>query len=203
MGLAFSPDGSLLASISADNQVRLWRAAAADPTVTVANTKAPARSPATSPVGKEPARALPTPVKSVPAAVIVPIWLLEVADPAKVRATQEGNALRVEVTEVDATDVPTMFMQVQPLQEGATYTLRFRARADRPRRMKLTGQIAQPDFHIIGLAEKVPLTQEWRTYRYVFTAKNVAPQNGVPNFLLGQETGTVWLADVSLIKGVR
>ena len=141
------------------------------------------------------------PSKSVPAAVIVPIWLLEGADPAKVSATQEGDAIRVEVTKVD---VPAMVMQVHPLQEGATYTLRFRARANRPRRIKLTGQqIVQPDFPNIGLAETVPLTQQWQTYRYTFTAKKVAPRNAIPNFLLGQETGTVWLADVSLTKGVR
>ncbi len=94
-------------------------------------------------------------------------------------------------------------MQAHPLQEGATYTLRFRARADRPRSMNLAGAITQPDYHNIGLAEKVPLTQKWRMYRYVFTAKNVAPQIDVPLFLLGEEAGTVWLADVSLTKGVR
>jgi hypothetical protein len=37
----------------------------------------------------------------------------------------------------------------------------------------------------------------------VFTAKNVAPRNAVPNFLLGAETGTVWLADVSLTRDKR
>jgi hypothetical protein len=49
----------------------------------------------------------------------------------------------------------------------------------------------------------VPLTQQWQTYRYTFTAKKVAPQNNIPSFLLGEETGTVWLADVSLTRDKR
>ena len=56
------------------------------------------------------------------------------------RWQSEGNVQRVDVTAVDGTDWHAQLCQVfDDLQEGETYTIRFRAKADAPRRMKLCG----------------------------------------------------------------
>jgi len=88
------------------------------------------------------------------------------------------------------------------LQEGATYTVRFRAKADVPRPIVVYGEIGEPDWKNIGLNQVVPLTEEWQTYQYEFQAKNLAAQNTI-QFRLGDRTGTVWIADFTLTKGAK
>ncbi len=87
----------------------------------------------------------------------------------------------------------------EDLQEGATYTVRFRAKADAPRTMVLFGGIGEPDWHNIGLLQEVPLTEEWRDYQYEFRAKDIAAANMI-QFIVGDHKGTVWTADFSLTK---
>jgi hypothetical protein len=85
---------------------------------------------------------------------------------AKATLAAEGNAARVDVTAVDGTAWHAQLAQrFDDLQEGATYTVRFRAKADIPRRMKLWGEIAEPDWHCIDLDEEVSLTEAWQTYQ--------------------------------------
>src|SRR5262249_36972725 len=87
------------------------------------------------------------------------------------------------------------------LQEGATYTVRFRARADAPRRVNLSAQAAEPYRHDnIGLNEAVPLTKNWQPYEYEFRAKDLAAQNAIV-FNVGEQTGTVRTADSRVPKG--
>jgi hypothetical protein len=93
-----------------------------------------------------------------------------------------------------------LFQVFDDLQDGETYTVRFRANSDAPRRMKLWGEIAEPDLHSIGLDEEVLLTEAWQTYEYVFQAKNLTVWTKI-NFRLGNQAGTVWIADFGLTKG--
>jgi hypothetical protein len=110
----------------------------------------------------------------------------------------EGDGIRVEVTAVDGVDWHAQIFQVrEDLREGEPYTIRFRAKADAPRDIALYGQIGVPDWHGIGLREQVGLGTGWRTYEYVFTARNVADRNKV-SFFVGGRTGTVWFADVTI-----
>jgi hypothetical protein len=85
---------------------------------------------------------------------------------------------------------------------GATYTVRFRAKADAPRRIWLGGYIGEPDWHSIGLGQDVPLTEAWQDYRYEFQAKDLAAENLI-GFNVGDQTGTVWIADFTLTKGAK
>jgi hypothetical protein len=87
-------------------------------------------------------------------------------------------------------------------QDGATYTVRFRAKADAPPRILLYGQIDEADWHDIGLVEDVPLSEAWQDYQYEFQAKDLAAENSI-QFHVGNETGTVWIADFTLTKGAR
>jgi hypothetical protein len=85
------------------------------------------------------------------------------------------------------------------LQEGATYTIRFRAKADAPRPMQLYGLINKPDWHSIGLNEAVSLTESWQDYKYEFRTKDLAAENKI-EFHVGERTGTVWIDDFKLTK---
>jgi hypothetical protein len=174
--LTFAPDGNTLASASADAMVRLWHA----PPL---------------PVLREPAEA-----PSLPPVETIRSHLLERQGTARATLASEGNVHRVEVTAVDGTDFHVTLCQVfDDLQDEEIYTIRFRAKAISPRRMRLRGEIAEPDWHCIGLEEEVPLTDVWQDYQYQFQAKNLTLWTKI-NFLLGDRTGPVWIADFTLTK---
>ncbi len=88
------------------------------------------------------------------------------------------------------------------LKEGRPYTLRFRARADRPRPARLTVNLDRPNWRLVGLDEPVGLGPAWRAYEFAFTARNTEPGHARVAFILGGATGTVEIADVSLRPGV-
>lgn len=87
------------------------------------------------------------------------------------------------------------------LQNGRPYTLAFRARADRARPARVTVNLDQPDWRIVGLSESITLEPEWREYVFVFTARNTVPKHSRIAFILGGATGEVQIADVSLRSG--
>src|SRR5262249_57054490 len=102
------------------------------------------------------------------------LFALEVFDTARATLTTEGNVCRVEVTAIDKTIWHvTLCHLLEDLLEGATYTVRFRAKADAPRPMTLWGEIASPDWHCIGLDMAVPLSKDWKSYQYEFQAKDL------------------------------
>jgi hypothetical protein len=122
---------------------------------------------------------------------------------AKATLAAEGGASRVDVTAVDGTARHAQLTQpFDDLQEGADYTVRFRARADVPRPIHLAGSIGEPDLHGIGLSEAVSLTQHWRDYEFKFQAKDLAAKN-IIQFHLGERTGTVWIAGFTVTKSPK
>jgi WD40 repeat protein/serine/threonine protein kinase len=178
--VAFSHDGNTLVTTSADGTVRLWQA----PPLPAAP-----RAPAGTPL--------------VPPVETIRLFALEQHGTAKAKRSVEGNAQRVDVTAVDGTAWHAqLVLGFDDLQEGATYTIRFRAKADAARSITLAGIIGEHDFHRIGLDEVVSLTPNWKDYRYEFRAKDLAAGNMI-QFHLGDRTGTVWVSDFSLTKGAK
>jgi WD40 repeat protein len=179
--VAFSPDGHTLASASTDATVRLWQA------------------PPLPEVDREPAKA-PSPE---PPLETIHLFALNVLGKARATRFSEGDAQRVEVAAVDDTHWHVqLFQTFGDLQEGATYTVRFRARADAARPVELYAQVAELDFHGIGLNEAVPVTKDWSEYQYRYQAKDLAVTNQIV-FNLGDRTGTVWIADFTVTRGAE
>ena len=89
------------------------------------------------------------------------------------------------------------------LQNGTTYTVSFRAKADKPREMPVAAGLDQADWHNIGLAVTAELGTDWQTYRYTFDAHDVASQHGRVAFTLGGQTGTVWISGLQVKPGAE
>ena len=179
-GVAFTRDGNTLATASADTTVRLWQ------------------SPPLESLLREPAEA-PT----VPPVETIWTFSLQLTGAAKALMTTEGRVHRVDVTAIDGTDWHAQLRRVfDDLREGATYKVRFRARSDAPRNLRLAANIGEPDWHFIGLNEQVPLSADWRSHEFEFKAKDLAAENLII-FNLGERTGTVWIADFSLTKSAK
>jgi WD40 repeat protein len=178
---AFAPDGNCLATGSIEGTVRLWDAPPLAPALTE-----PLESPTYLP---------PTDTYRILA--------LQLTDTAKATLAVEERASRVDVTAVDGTAWHAQLVQsFDDLQEGASYTVRFRARADRPRPIHLYGIIGEPDFHGIGLDVFVSLSENWRDYEYKFQAKGLAASNMI-QFHLGDQKGTVWIGDFTVTRSAK
>jgi len=193
-GLAWSPNRERLAASYSDGTLAIWnipeiRAQLAKIGLDWRDPPLPAESPRSAePPGE------PPPIE--PAR----LFALQVFDTARATLTTEGNVCRVEVTAIDKTDWHVQICQVlEDLQEGATYTVRFRAKADAPGQMRLWGEIASPDWHCIGLDEAVPLSKDWNSYQCEFQAKDLMGSTKI-DFVLGNQTGTVWIADFTITK---
>ena len=131
------------------------------------------------------------------------LFALELFGTAQATLATEGNVCRVDIAAVDGTNWHARITKLfDHPQAGATYTVRFRAKADAPRRIFLGGIIDEPDWHGIGLSQEVPLTEAWQDYQYEFQAKDLAAENLI-QFIVGDQTGTVWIANFTLTKGAR
>jgi len=193
-GLAWSPNRELLAASFSDGSLVLWnipkiRAQLAEIGLDWQDPPLPAE-------GLQPAGTTsgPAPVETAR------LFALELFGTAQATLATEGNVCRVDVTAVDGTNWHARITKLfDDPQARATYTVRFRARADTPRGIFLGGFIDEPDRHGIGLSQHVSLTEEWQDYQYEFQAKDLAAEN-VIHFILGDQVGTVWIADFSLAK---
>ena len=89
------------------------------------------------------------------------------------------------------------------LTNGTTYTVTFRAKADKARPLPLGASLDQSDWHNIGLTANAPLTTDWKTFHFVFTAHDTVPNHARLAFTLGGQVGTVWISDLQIHPGAE
>ena len=132
-----------------------------------------------------------------------PKWRLQTFGTAKAALTRSGDTATIKTTASDGTDFHVQLAYVgSVLQEGKTYDLNFRAKANPPRKMAVDGIVNVGDFHNIGLFNAVNVGADFRTYTYKFVATGAGTDPLLcPQFLLGETVGSVTLADVSLAPG--
>ncbi len=87
------------------------------------------------------------------------------------------------------------------LTEGQPYTLSFWARSSDKRGLGINATLDQPDWHNLGLSQRVELDRDWRSYRFNFTASKTVKSHGRVAFLLGGNGAAVELAGVTLLAG--
>jgi WD40 repeat protein len=189
--LAWSPNRELLAASYSDGSLALWnipriRAQLAEIGLDWQDAPAPAPRPKpAAPPAVEPAR----------------LFSLDRYGTTQATLTTEGDVCRVDVAAVDGTDHPAKLTQLfdnLQLQEGASYKIRFWAKADTPRPIVLRTKASPPYEHDIGLRDRdINLTEEWKPYQYEFRAKNLAAWNEI-HIIVGKQTGTVWIKDFTL-----
>lgn len=135
-------------------------------------------------------------------------WIVEQHEGTKAALTPQPSAsntapdAQITITQTDGTD---WHLQAHitglDLQEGATYTLTFRAKVDKERTIPMQTRLDQPDWRFIGLDDTAKLGTDWQTYRYTFMAHDVVPRHARLSWMLGAQTGTVWISDVVLKPG--
>ena len=111
------------------------------------------------------------------------------------------NAARVEIGKVDGTDWHIQFKNVHvPLGGGQYYTVAFRARADRRRKIGVSVGMAHEPWRILGLSRGLEITEQWKACRMGFVAA-ADEKDARLSFTLGGDTAAVELADVVLATG--
>jgi hypothetical protein len=138
-------------------------------------------------------------------------WRLENQAPADGTTIFVGGAaappgIASRVAHIDVKKVTDVNWHVQLLQDGLdlqqaeTYTLSFWGRSDRVRPLTVTTTLDRPDWHWVGPAHKFTLGPDWRKLTATFTVAHTVKNHSRVSFQVGDQTGVVELADVTLRK---
>ena len=88
------------------------------------------------------------------------------------------------------------------VQEGRTYTVEFRARAERERPLAVSMMQNHEPWSNLGLSRRVTVGPDWERLRFSFRATGTEADDARLNFSLGSDAGKVWLSAVSLRPGL-
>jgi hypothetical protein len=108
--------------------------------------------------------------------------------------TGENGTARVDITAVRGLQWDLSLVHPVPLHAGSTYTLSFRARADRPVDLGLWLH-EWPDGLVWSNIDSIPIDETWRTYELPCTSSGTDAAAALM-LRMGETVGTVWLDDV-------
>jgi len=136
-------------------------------------------------------------------------WTFEMASPGKGSLQIEdalatppgvtGRAVRLDVTAIGKQP-----WSVQCYQNGVNladrtpYVLSFWAKADRARPLHVDGIVDKADWHQIGITQTIHVGTGWQKFLLPFTANRVEANHTRISFVLGEATGVIELAGISL-----
>jgi hypothetical protein len=135
-------------------------------------------------------------------------WVVEQHGGAQVQAEvaptgyNGAPCIRLRTLQTSPTDWHGQFNQPNlHLQAEQLYTLRFAARADRPRTIGLTIMQAHEPWEWLGFAQSLALDTQWRTFEFSFVLPRGDENARVNFYRLAMEPGAVEFADFSLRSG--
>ncbi|HEX2949414.1 MAG TPA: carbohydrate binding domain-containing protein [Armatimonadota bacterium] len=135
-------------------------------------------------------------------------WYAEVQNPVKATMSEEDkvgpkgeNALRVTVTDPGTNWYCQIMQTGKVITKGQLYTITFQAKANPPRKFSIDVMMAHDPWRHLFDAGEIPLTNDWKTYTYTFTAPDDEPNGRLTFGSLGDKVGSVWLTNVSLRPG--
>ncbi len=117
------------------------------------------------------------------------------------------TAVQFEVTVSDTVRWRSAaFLDRLELADGQTYTVTFSARADAARPVAVA--LGRDDagwrtdkWRTRGLVATIPLTPEWKTFRFVVNTHSVVDAGTRFNITAGHQRGSVWLKDLKIESG--
>ncbi|MCG9895305.1 MAG: carbohydrate binding domain-containing protein [Fimbriimonadaceae bacterium] len=115
-------------------------------------------------------------------------------------ATSQGFAIEVRSHSGPDWHIQT-HMPGLNLQNGRTYTMQFRARADKPVAVNVTSRLDIPDWSDVGLGATVRVTPEWQNFSLSWQAKNAQPNHVRVGFVLGAMRARLEVADLVVREG--
>ncbi|MDX2065385.1 MAG: carbohydrate binding domain-containing protein [Fimbriimonadaceae bacterium] len=125
---------------------------------------------------------------------------------AEVPPAEGESSVGLDVT-VNSNGGPNWHVQAHlgglDLKPGQSYTLEFRAKADRAVGFGIDSRLDQPDWRFIGLSASATAGPEWRDYAFTFTARDTVPNHARIGLVLGDMRGKLQIRNVRLRPGVR
>lgn len=139
---------------------------------------------------------------------IIP-WNCENHDTAKAAVTPgafgpEGRSgVKIIISKTGSQSWHVQFNQAGlSVKKDLPYSLGLKARADRERTISVAVNMAHAPWQGLGFQTDIVLSKEWKEYRFPGFLLHTSDPEARLNFgNMGSETGTVWIADVSLSEG--
>lgn len=87
------------------------------------------------------------------------------------------------------------------LEDGAPYTLRFKARSDKKCNITVGVRLQRSPWRFMGLRKTVKLTPQWNEFTFVFQAHDTKPELARLSFNFHNQIGDFWFTELSLRRG--
>lgn len=136
-------------------------------------------------------------------------WVLEAPHPAKatMKVEEDGPEPGVKCLHAVLTQEGLRSWDFQlhqmglDLKEGKPYVLRFWARANQPREVRINVRLDKDPWDSVGLDAGIELPAKWKHYEFSFTAIKPEKDHCRVSFNLQSKIGDVWIAGVELRPG--
>lgn len=129
-------------------------------------------------------------------------WELETGTTAEGRLEASENVLHV-ITEKPGEQSWNLQLKQNNLnlENGAPYTISFRAKSDAERNLAIGVRLQQSPWRFLGLQRHVQLSTEWQEFSFVFVASGTEPGISRLDFNFQNQMGSFWFTDMSLRRG--
>jgi hypothetical protein len=130
-----------------------------------------------------------------------PGWTIELGGTAQAGQIYSATGVIVDIDRNDGNPADVeLANEMVALDSAKTYVLHFRARAPLSPTIRVEAQDVMPGHPNVGLGTDVRLSPEWQDVNLTFTPANDLSQRGRLALMLGNVTGTVEFADVSIAE---